>query len=358
MLSTASALSPLISRLNLRKVPQGAIIYLQIKYSLELTSSVNDHYEDRNRAFFISNSMDTKQKDKLLVKKMALDGKEVKMVIKSLPITEVKVVDEEAGIIEAYVSIFGNVDSYGDIVVQGAFRDSLAKYFPRYPKGVWSHDWAQPIAKTLEAREDERGLYIKAQLLLDIQKAKEAYVLIKEGVMTDFSFGYEVDDYEMDFDKGVRYLKRLTIYEWSPVLVGANRSATLIGVKGDGQIIEEEEQEQKEEPKAEPEAVVEEKAGRVLSEKNVNLVKDAIGGLDEMVASAKSLKKMFEDLIESVEQPSSGDDGKSQEEGITAVDQHDRGSVIKGALLRDARQVVKAGNRLILRVKQEQKKGQ
>lgn len=270
---------------------------------------------------------------------MTLEGKEIRMVIKSLPVTSVKVVDEQQGIIEAYVSIFGNVDSYGDIVVKGAFADSLAKYFPRYPKGVWAHDWTQPIAKTLEAKEDERGLYIKAQLLLDIQKAKEAYILIKEGVVTDFSFGYEVEDFQMDFEQGVRYLKKLTIYEWSPVLVGANSSATLVGVKSDGQVIEEE---------------IEEKAGRVLSEENRTLIKTAMDEITDVTGRLGDLFKMFEALYKATEQ-SSADNGKSGQEDQTAVDQHNRSSHIKATLLRDARQVVKAGNRLILRAKQQMK---
>lgn len=281
---------------------------------------------------------------------MTLEGKEIKMMIKSLPVTSVKVVDEQQGIIEAYVSIFGNVDSYGDIVVKGAFADSLAKYFPRYPKGVWAHDWTQPIAKTLEAKEDERGLYIKAQLLLDIQKAKEAYVLIKEGVVTDFSFGYEVEDFQMDFEQGIRYLKKLTIYEWSPVLVGANSSATLVGVKNDGQIIEEQETGQ---PKADEK--IEDKAGRVLSEENRTLIKTAMDEITDVTGRLDDLFKMFEALFRATEQPFGTGDGKSATERQTAVDQHDRSSVLKATLLRDARQVVKAGNRLILRAKQQMK---
>lgn len=173
---------------------------------------------------------------------MKLDGKPVKMELKGLPVTEIKVVDEANGIIEAYVSIFNNVDSYGDVVLKGAFADSIKAWFPRYPKGVWGHDWNDPIAKTLEIREDERGLYIKGQLIMEVQRAKEAYALIKAGVMTDFSFGYEVNDYEIDFDKGIRYLKKLTIFEWSPVLVGANNRATLLAVKSQEQEIGEEEQ--------------------------------------------------------------------------------------------------------------------
>lgn len=277
---------------------------------------------------------------------MKLEGQEVKLELKTLAVTEVKVLDEQAGIIEAYVSIFGNIDSYGDIVEKGAFAESIANNFPRYPKGVWAHDWTMPIAKTLEIREDERGLYVKGQLLLDIQKAKEAYVLIKEGVMTDFSFGYQVDESQIDENTGIRHLKKITIFEWSPVLVGANSRATLIGVKSDGQeILEPEEDELLNEEDLDEQKNKEEKTGRVLSEKNRELIQSA---MEEIQAAQSGLTKVyqtFDALLKATETPSDDTD-----EGKTAVDQRDKSKIIKTFLLRDARQALKAQKRLLLRV--------
>lgn len=69
------------------------------------------------------------------------------------------------------------------------------------------HDWAKPIAKTLEAYEDEQGLYIKGKLILEVQQAKEAYALMKEGVIDEFSIGYSVLADELD-TSGYRHLER------------------------------------------------------------------------------------------------------------------------------------------------------
>ena len=138
-------------------------------------------------------------------------------------------VSEEKGIIEAYVSIFGNVDLTGEIIDKGAFADSLKI---KLPKGVWSHNWDQPIAKTLEAREDDKGLYIKGKLILEVQKAAEAYALMKEGVIDEFSIGYQVVEDETD-KEGNRHLKKIRLYEWSPVLVGANPKTELLNVKSE-----------------------------------------------------------------------------------------------------------------------------
>jgi phage head maturation protease len=38
---------------------------------------------------------------------------------------EIKSFDDEAGTFEGYGAVFGNVDSYGDIIVKGAFANHL-----------------------------------------------------------------------------------------------------------------------------------------------------------------------------------------------------------------------------------------
>lgn len=134
--------------------------------------------------------------------------------------------EEEEGIIEAYVSVFENVDLGGEVIKRGAFEESLKT---KLPKGVWAHNWDEPIAKTLEAREDAHGLYIKGKLILSVQKAKEAYELMKEGVIDEFSIGYRV--LEDEIIDGIRYLKKVKLYEWSPVLAGMNPATELIGIK-------------------------------------------------------------------------------------------------------------------------------
>jgi len=134
---------------------------------------------------------------------------------------------KERGIIEAYVSIFNNVDSQNERILPGAFKDSLKR---KLPKGVWMHNWEKPIATTISAVEDEKGLKIVGKLILTVQQAKEAYELMKEGVIDEFSIGYKVEEDEID-KNGVRNLKKLTLYEWSPVLVGANDQTELISIK-------------------------------------------------------------------------------------------------------------------------------
>jgi len=150
---------------------------------------------------------------------------EINLERKVLPVS-VKV-QKEKGIIEAYVSIFGNKDMCGEIIDKGAFTESLKK---KLPKGVWSHNWDMPVAKTLEAREDDKGLYIKGQFNLNTQRGREAFSDIAFDIMDEFSIGYRVQQDEID-DNGIRHLKKIRLYEWSPVLVGANPETELVGIK-------------------------------------------------------------------------------------------------------------------------------
>lgn len=144
---------------------------------------------------------------------------------------EIKIIEEKAdsdqGIIEAYVSIFDNIDLVGDIIRRGAFVESLRK---KLPKGVWMHNWEEPVAKTLVAEEDDKGLFIRAQFNLETQRGRESFSDIKFGIIDEFSIGFKILDYEWD-ENDNRIIKKVRLYEWSPVLAGANPDTELINVK-------------------------------------------------------------------------------------------------------------------------------
>jgi hypothetical protein len=144
---------------------------------------------------------------------------------------EIKIIEQkeekDQGIIEAYVSIFDNVDLVGDIIRRGAFVESLRK---KLPKGVWKHNWEEPIAKTLKGEEDDKGLFIRAQFNLETQRGRESFSDIKFGIIDEFSIGFKILDYEWD-ENDNRIIKKVRLYEWSPVLAGANPDTQLINVK-------------------------------------------------------------------------------------------------------------------------------
>ncbi|MEZ0468737.1 HK97 family phage prohead protease, partial [Phaeobacter sp. SYSU ZJ3003] len=98
----------------------------------------------------------------------------------------------DSGAIEGYASLFGIEDQGGDIVAPGAYASSLAKLAQdgRRVKMLWQHDPAQPIGVWDEAREDERGLWVKGRILTEVAKGREAQALIKAGSIDGLSIGY------------------------------------------------------------------------------------------------------------------------------------------------------------------------
>jgi HK97 family phage prohead protease len=160
---------------------------------------------------------------------------------KSFPASDVKVLDGDAGELEAVVAVFNNVDAGNDRIIPGFFSKSIER---KLPKGVWGHDWVTPVAKTLEAREllpgnpalpetlrDLGGLYIKARFNLETQRGREAYSDIKFGIIDEFSIGYKATRTKTEEKSGVRELIEGELYEWSPVLVGMNDRTALMSIK-------------------------------------------------------------------------------------------------------------------------------
>lgn len=149
------------------------------------------------------------------------------------PILEIKAL-KESGEFEGYGSTFGGEpDSYGDVIAPGAFADSLTEHRARgtMPKMFWQHDRREPIGKWLEASEDDRGLLLRGKLNMGVQRAKEAYALLKEGDIDGLSIGYRIREYSVDTDSGIWTLEKLDLLEVSVVSIGANDNATIASVK-------------------------------------------------------------------------------------------------------------------------------
>jgi HK97 family phage prohead protease len=157
--------------------------------------------------------------------------------VKSAPLS-VKAAGPDDGLDDgqfiAYASVFGNQDSYGDIVDPGAFARTLGEWGE---KGetipvLWGHDMSDPFANigaALSAEEDERGLKITGALDLDNPTAAQVYRLLKGRRTNRMSFAYSVRDAEKGQDG--YHLKDLDLYEVSIVQVPANEQAEVLAVK-------------------------------------------------------------------------------------------------------------------------------
>ena len=133
------------------------------------------------------------------------------------------------GAYSGYAAVTGNTDLGGDIILKGAFSEWLEKADTSRVRVLWQHDWNNPIGKTLSMREDDNGLAVDGELLLDIQKAQEARTLVKNNAIDGLSIGFRIDDFSYDND--TRIIKKLSVMEYSFVTFAMNPNALVNDMK-------------------------------------------------------------------------------------------------------------------------------
>jgi HK97 family phage prohead protease len=144
---------------------------------------------------------------------------------------EVKSVGDD-GTFTGYGSVFGNVDSYGDIIQPGAFQKTLGERGDKVAL-LWQHDSTQPIGVYTSLSEDDHGLFVTGKFALDVQKGAEAYSLLKMGALNGLSIGFSTVRESYDNQTGIRYLQELKLYEISLVTFPANEAATVTSVRSE-----------------------------------------------------------------------------------------------------------------------------
>lgn len=154
---------------------------------------------------------------------------------------EVKFAPEgRAGTFEGYGSIFGNVDAHGDMILPGAFQDSISQRkaqgrgLPMYaqhgfsdtlPVGVW-HDF----------EEDTKGLRMRGEIAaMDTDHGRRIYGLVKAGALSGLSIGYRIPKngaaYGSKPGEPRRTIKKVDLFEVSLVDDPSNALARVEAVK-------------------------------------------------------------------------------------------------------------------------------
>jgi len=136
---------------------------------------------------------------------------------------EAKSLDD--GVFEGYASLFNREDLGHDVIVPGAFRESLASRGAQRIRMLFQHDPAEPIGVWDEIREDARGLYVRGRLMTAVAKAREVLALMRAGALDGLSIGFKAVKARRDAATGVRRLEKVDLWEISivtfPMLPGA-----------------------------------------------------------------------------------------------------------------------------------------
>ncbi|WNM72792.1 capsid maturation protease [Arthrobacter phage RedFox] len=186
----------------------------------------------------------------------------------------------EEGQFEAYASVFGNVDSYGDVVQPGAFAETLKEWEEsgNLLPVLFGHNMSDPeynIGHVLDAVEDEKGLRVRAQLDLETPKGLATYRLLKGRRISQMSFAYDVLDGTWGEKDGLEVyeLRKLKLYEVSVVPIGANQETEVLAVKAAAAVL-----------------AGGVKEGRVISAKNLDALRSAHEAIGAVLASAEPVE--------------------------------------------------------------------
>jgi uncharacterized protein len=147
------------------------------------------------------------------------------------------------GIITRYGNIFGNIDSYGDVVAPGAFKKTIndvmtgvtARPAMLLQHGGESAEDKTPIGIWTSMEEDSKGLRLQGKLAIKTKRGADAYALLKmtpRPALNGLSIGYRAKEFELHrTGPAKRTLKAIDLVEVSLVTFPANRLATVTGVK-------------------------------------------------------------------------------------------------------------------------------
>lgn len=163
------------------------------------------------------------------------------------PLGEFKFADEAAGggemSIAGYGSVFGNVDSYGDVIEPGAFAKSLAahKDAGTMPQFLLEHGWSAsplPVGIWKSMAEDGTGLKVEGHFI-PTTEGKDTYIAAKHKAITGLSIGYRPVEYALRSkpEDPRRRLKTVDLIEVSIVGRPANGKARVSDVKSAAEIV-------------------------------------------------------------------------------------------------------------------------
>jgi uncharacterized protein len=129
------------------------------------------------------------------------------------------------GTVEGYASLFGEIDQARDMVMRGAFAQTLATRNIRRVPMLFQHDPTEPVGVWLELREDHRGLFARGRLIPEVARGRELLSLLRAGAVDGLSIGFRTSKARIDPRTRIRRLLAVDLWEISivtfPLLAGA-----------------------------------------------------------------------------------------------------------------------------------------
>tara|TARA_R110002020_G_C16321697_1_gene774871 strand:- start:16128 stop:17069 length:942 start_codon:yes stop_codon:yes gene_type:complete len=146
----------------------------------------SDFPSNEQRYAFCNSQWDNRNKDKTTLMKTGYFNKSNSL--------EIKEVDTESRIVKGYFSAFNNIDSDGDMIMQGAFSKSIQEHGVNSPSNrkishLAFHDVTRPVGNLKVLKEDETGLYFESELGTH-DDGENALKMYKDGIIKEHSIGF------------------------------------------------------------------------------------------------------------------------------------------------------------------------
>ena len=132
------------------------------------------------------------------------------------------------GTVEGYASLFGEVDQARDMMMRGAFADTLAARGIRRVPMLFQHDPSEPVGIWLDLREDHRGLIARGRLIPKVARGRELLSLLRAGAIDGLSIGFRTAKARMDPNTRIRRLYAVDLWDLHRHVPDADGSARAV----------------------------------------------------------------------------------------------------------------------------------
>lgn len=156
-------------------------------------------------------------------------------VLTKKALADVRIKDADQGIVELCFATFNKVDKDNDVTLKGAFTNGAPVAI-----SAWSHtSWDDKLPYgTGTIKETATEAIAEVKFLLDTSHGRDAFLTVKalsEAGIQEWSYSLEEVEAERGTFEGksVRFLKKITVKEVSPLLRGAGTDTRTLGVKGE-----------------------------------------------------------------------------------------------------------------------------
>lgn len=139
------------------------------------------------------------------------------------------------GVFTGHASLFNRKDGQGDVVMPGAFLQSLKLRGADGIRMLFQHDPAEPVGSWIDIAEDAHGLRVRGRLNTKVQRGRELLALLESGGLDGLSIGFKTVRARNDRVAGARKLLEIDLWEISlvtfPMLDGARVSVVKMAAR-------------------------------------------------------------------------------------------------------------------------------